>query len=84
MFKARVVHISYRVLFEGQVERVVLPGVMGEFEVADLHAPIVALLAHGQILIRTAPKQHADEQTHIPVDQGLVRFDGKELYAIVE
>ena len=95
MFKVRVVHISDAVLYEGSADRVVLPGVLGDFEIADLHAPIVSLLSRGVVTIYTRAPEHQAPGTgeegrgpgtlvSVPIEQGLVRFDGEELYAVVE
>jgi F-type H+-transporting ATPase subunit epsilon len=80
MFKTHVVHISDKVLHDGEVERVLLPGVIGEFEVVDHHAPIVSLLCRGPIVICGQDR----EPKTIIIDQGLMRFDGYQLFAVVE
>lgn len=38
-------------LFEGQVDTVSVPGINGEFQMLNNHAPIVSLLAEGRIKI---------------------------------
>jgi len=38
-------------LFEGNVTSVTVPGLNGEFQVLDNHAPIVSLLQEGQVKI---------------------------------
>ena len=80
MFNAHIVSVSHKVLYKGLASRVSLPGVEGEFEVADLHGPIAALLAEGAVLVTTVGK----ENQRFVIGQGIMRFDGKELYAIVE
>ncbi len=90
MFNVHIVHISDEVLHEGEAERVVLPGVMGDFEIADLHAPIVSLLAKGKIsvklskLVLSEDPSEEYEYKRVSIEQGLMRFDGKELFAVVE
>ena len=81
MFKVNLVHISDKVLHEGDAESVMLPGVCGELEIGNQHAPIAALLCAGRISIRTGEK---DTVRVVDIHQGLVRFDGKELHAVVE
>ena len=78
MFKAYIVHISDTLLYEGEAKSVLLPGVVGEFEVQEKHGAIVSLLCRGAILIR------GSESKEIPIEQGLVRFDGQKLFAVVE
>lgn len=38
------------IVFEGQAERVVLPGTMGVFEILPQHAPLIASLSQGKIV----------------------------------
>ena len=40
------------VLFSGDVESVAVPGINGEFQMLDNHAPIVSLLQAGSIKIK--------------------------------
>ena len=83
MLHIRLIHVSDKVLHEGDVDRVVLPGVLGEFEISEGHIAIVALLASGEIVIRPVPGNGAVVK-EIAIEQGLMRFDGRELQAIVE
>ena len=39
-------------IFQGEVESVTVPGVVGEFQMLENHAPIVSLLQEGNIKIR--------------------------------
>ena len=80
MFNAHIVTISDKILYNGKAHSVMMPGVEGEFEVVDLHGPIAALLAPGVITIVTGKKEPWQEV----IEQGVVRFDGKELFAVVE
>ena len=41
-------------LFQGEVNQVTLPGVMGSFTILPQHAPIVSSLRRGKILYVTA------------------------------
>ncbi|MFH1856054.1 MAG: F0F1 ATP synthase subunit epsilon [Candidatus Omnitrophota bacterium] len=74
MFKVSVVDYA-RVLFYGQAKSVVLPGKEGVFEVLDFHAPIISLLAEGDIII---------DGEIIPVLKGIMYFYNDELTALVE
>ena len=75
MFKAIVI-TSSKVLFEGDVRSVFLPGSTGEFEVLELHKPILSLLRQGNLVI--------DGDRKIPVKRGAMRMSGDELVAVVE
>ena len=39
-------------LFSGEVVSVIVPGLMGEFQMLENHAPIVSLLAEGEVKIQ--------------------------------
>lgn len=43
--------------FEGNVERVVLPGVDGDFEVLANHAPLISALTEGDVVITSPDKK---------------------------
>lgn len=75
MFKATVI-TSNKVLFEGDVWSVFLPGETGEFEVLELHKPILSLLRQGDVVI--------NGETKIPVKRGAMRVSGDEFVAVVE
>ena len=55
-----------RVMFEGDVESVFLPGDDGEFELLTYHAPIVSLLTEGDLVV--------DWQDRIPIKRGMAKF----------
>lgn len=75
MFKA-IILTPNRVLYEGEVWSVFLPGATGEFEILDFHKPIVSLLKEGNIIINW--------EKEIPIKKGAVRVDDNELVAVVE
>jgi F-type H+-transporting ATPase subunit epsilon len=39
-------------IFKGEVDSVTVPGVMGEFQMLNNHAPIVSLLQEGKVKIK--------------------------------
>ena len=80
MFKTHLVHISDEILHEGVAQRVVMPGVLGDFEIAERHVPMVSLLAKGYVWVYGDDRPPAS----FMIEQGLMRFDGKELYVVVE
>ena len=75
MFKATII-TSRDVLFEGEAWSVFLPGSTGEFEVLELHKPIISLLKKGKIVI--------DWNREILIKRGAVRMADEELVAVVE
>ena len=49
MLKLKIV-TPERVEFDGQVERVVVPGTQGQFEILTNHAPIISTLQKGIVV----------------------------------
>ena len=49
MLKLKIV-TPERVEFDGQVERVVVPGTQGQFEILTNHAPIISTLQKGVVV----------------------------------
>ena len=82
MFTVHFVHISDRVLYSGFADRVIVPGVQGTIEVGETHCPIVSLLYKGKVMIRETEKEK--EWKTFLIYQGLMRFDGEKLEAVVE
>ncbi len=64
-----------KVLFEGKVQSVILPGEKGIFEVLINHKPLLSLLIIGDIIVDTQS---------IPIRRGIVRAIKNQVLAIVE
>ncbi len=47
-----------KVLFEGEVDGVVVPGTVGEFEILNDHAPIISTLETGRVVYRQGGERH--------------------------
>lgn len=47
-----------KVVFNGGVERVVVPGTSGEFEILQNHAPIISTLDSGKLLYADSEGEH--------------------------
>ncbi|MDD5428350.1 MAG: hypothetical protein PHI58_03820 [Candidatus Omnitrophica bacterium] len=75
MFNATIM-TSRGMIYKGPVWSVFLPGSTGEFEILDLHTPIVSMLKSGKIII--------DWNKEILIKRGAVRMSGDRLVAIVE
>ena len=56
MLKLRIIAPD-RLVYEGEVERVTLPGTLGGFTVLDRHAPIISSLEIGKIAYKDANGQ---------------------------
>ena len=50
------------ILFSSEVDSILVPGVDGEFEMLDNHAPIVSVLKEGMV------KVHVHTQEHLELD----------------
>ncbi|MDE0535852.1 MULTISPECIES: FoF1 ATP synthase subunit delta/epsilon [unclassified Tenacibaculum] len=50
------------ILFSSEVDSVAVPGVNGEFQMLNNHAPVVSILTEGRI------KVHVHTQTHLVFD----------------
>jgi len=46
------------ILFSSEVDAVILPGLDGEFQLLNNHAPVVSILAEGVIKINTHTQSH--------------------------
>ena len=57
-------------IYEGEVQKVVLPGTMGSFEILPRHAPIVSSLKAGTIVYVTTD----GEQHEQPIKGGFIEM----------
>lgn len=48
------------IIFNSEVDSVTVPGINGEFQMLDNHAPIVSLLTQGQVKIHTHTQEHVE------------------------
>ena len=46
-------------LFEGEGEVVTLPGIDGSFQIMNNHAPMIAGLKEGDVIVKTAGKEES-------------------------
>ena len=74
MLKLKIVSPE-KVEFEGEVESVKVPGMMGNFEILTGHAPIISSLQKGVV-------EYADKQ--LPVMGGFVLVQKDEVSVCVE
>ena len=56
MLKLRIIAPD-KLVFEGEVESVTLPGTIGSFTVLNNHAPIISSLEKGKIVYKEANRQ---------------------------
>lgn len=75
MFRVTILNPK-RTIYEGEAKSVFLPGDTGEFEVLELHKPIISLLRRGEIII--------DWTKSVAISKGIMRMRKDELVALVE
>ena len=78
MLKLRIIAPD-RMVFEGDVESVTLPGTVGSFTVLNNHAPIISSLENGKISYRDA-----NGQTEVGVRSGFAEVRNNVLSICVE
>ncbi len=82
-------------LFKGEVTSVAVPGVNGEFQMLNNHAPIVSLLAKGNVKIvgpgvkiakEFASKfNKVNEQTYwLPINSGTVEMNDNKIIVLAD
>ncbi|WP_335965686.1 F0F1 ATP synthase subunit epsilon [Galbibacter sp. PAP.153] len=81
-------------LFKGEVTSVVVPGVDGEFQMLDNHAPIVSLLGKGNVKIygniqlgkEVASKFSKGEKgiTLLPINSGTVEMNNNKVIVLAD
>lgn len=82
-------------LFKGEVTSVAVPGVNGEFQMLNNHAPIVSLLTKGNVKIvgsglkiakEFAPKfNKVNEQTYwLPINSGTVEMNDNKIIVLAD
>lgn len=69
-----------RIVFTGDVERVVVPGTIGEFEILDNHAPIISTLGRGRVVY----KPTSSEDVTLNIEGGFVEVQKNVVSLCVE
>jgi F-type H+-transporting ATPase subunit epsilon len=80
-------------IFKGEVESVSVPGVDGQFQMLDNHAPVVSLLTKGTVKIFgsvSIPKnmeskfQKADGTTNFAITGGVLEMAGNKAIVLAD
>jgi F-type H+-transporting ATPase subunit epsilon len=82
-------------LFKGEVTSVAVPGVDGEFQMLNNHAPIVSILGKGNVKIvgntlafakeHTAKFNKVNDQTYwLPITSGTIELKDNKAIVLVE
>ncbi|MCK9613224.1 MAG: ATP synthase F1 subunit epsilon [Bacteroidales bacterium] len=67
-------------IFSGEIQRVKFPGKEGSFEVLNNHAPIVALLKKGNIVIT----EQNNQITKIEISGGVVEIKKNKIIVLAD
>jgi len=81
-------------IFKGEVESVTVPGVTGEFQMLNNHAPIVSLLQAGKIKIQGNLKFEDEHQAKfssldkttsiLPIQSGTIELSDNKIIILVD
>ncbi len=81
------------VLFSGEVESVAVPGINGEFQMLDSHAPIVSLLQEGSIKIKGSLQLNEDvadkfskdgDDTVLAINSGTIELNENKIIILAD
>lgn len=80
MLKLKVISPE-RIIFKGEIEKVVVPGSLGEFEILDNHAPIISTLKKGVVVYQPAG---SGENISLDIVSGFVEVQKNQVSLCVE
>lgn len=66
-------------VFAGEASAVTFPGIDGQFQVLNLHAPLVSTIGHGNLVVETS----TGKETYI-VDGGVVEVLNNNVLVLAE
>lgn len=67
-------------LFNGEISSVKVPGVAGQFEILNGHAPVVAALGEGEVRILNL----AGEKTTFNIQKGFIEVINNEVSLLIQ
>ncbi len=78
MLKLKIISPE-KIIFDGEVENVTVPGALGSFEILDNHAPIISSLTDGKVEYTAKDGSHT-----VDVEGGFVEVKKNEVSLCVE
>ena len=69
-----------KLMFEGEIIIVKLPGTLGSFEIMENHAPIISTLTKGKIKV----KEKNGTITYFDINGGLIEASNNQINVLVE
>ena len=71
---------SENTLFTGECTLVQVPGISGQFEILDRHAPIISLLGQGKIKVQTPD----EKETFFDIEgSGIVKVNKNQVAVLI-
>lgn len=67
-----------RIVFDGSVDSVIVPGTQGQFEVLPNHAPIISSLEVGEVIYNT------DKKNTLKIQGGFISVQKNQINICVE
>ena len=81
-------------IFQGEVESVIVPGVVGQFQMLENHAPIVSLLQAGKVKVRgnfTIDEAYKDmfikgddDYSELSIESGTIELNDNKMIILVD
>ena len=69
-----------KLLFEGKIKSVKLPGTNGEFEILNNHAPIISTLSKGEICVTNTN----NERENFNINGGVIEMQNNKIIVLAD
>ena len=69
-----------KLLFEGEVKSIKLPGTNGEFEILNNHAPIISTLSKGEIYVTDSE----NKKQNFSINGGVIEMQNNKIIVLAE
>jgi len=69
-----------KLLFEGEIKSVKLPGTNGEFEILNNHAPIISTLSKGEICVTNSN----NEREKFNINGGVIEMQNNKIIVLAD
>tara|TARA_B100001175_G_C19268058_1_gene522775 strand:- start:12 stop:248 length:237 start_codon:yes stop_codon:yes gene_type:complete len=69
-----------KLLFEGKIKSVKLPGTNGEFEILNNHAPIISTLSKGEICVTNSN----NEREKFNINGGVIEMQNNKIIVLAD
>ena len=69
-----------KLLYEGEIKSVKLPGTNGEFEILNNHAPIISTLSKGEICVTNTN----DDKEKFNINGGVIEMQNNKIIVLAD